>query len=121
MMPTIVLQDKHPLIVVGSPGGPRIISSVLLTILNILDYGLDVQAAVDAPRFHQQWLPEWVDIEKKPDVFSADTSEKLEKMGYQLKKHALWGAVEAIFLDPQTGVLYGGSDDRRASGGAAGY
>lgn len=121
MMPTIVMKEGRPIIVVGSPGGPRIISSVLLTILNILDYGLDVQAAVDAPRFHQQWLPEWVDIEKTPTVFSADATSILEKMGYHLRKHALWGAVEAIVLDPQTGRLYGGSDRRRSSGGAAGY
>lgn len=121
MMPTMVMKMNKPLIVVGSPGGPRIISSVLLTILNILDYGLDVQAAVDAPRFHQQWLPEWVDIEKKPYVFSADTAEKLEKMGYHFKRHALWGAVEAIFIDPRTGLLHGGSDHRKPSGGAAGY
>jgi len=121
MTPTMVMKAKKPLIVLGSPGGPRIISSVLLTILNILDYGLDVQAAVDAPRFHQQWLPEWVDIEKEPTVFSAAATEKLEQMGYRFKKHVLWGAVEAIFIDPQTGLLYGGSDYRRPSGGAAGY
>jgi gamma-glutamyltranspeptidase/glutathione hydrolase len=121
MMPTIVMQDRQPLIVVGSPGGPRIISSVFLTIVNMLDYGLDVQAAVDAPRFHQQWLPDWVDIEKKPYVFSPDTIQKLEEMGYRFKKHALWGAVEAIYVDPKTKLLYGGSDDRKASGGALGY
>jgi len=121
MMPTLVLKGQKPFIVVGSPGGPRIISSVLLTILNILDYGLDVQAAVDAPRFHQQWLPEVVDIEKTPAVFSADTQAKLVGMGYHFKRHALWGAVEAIVLDPHTHWLYGGSDYRKPSGGAAGY
>ncbi|HSW70412.1 MAG TPA: gamma-glutamyltransferase, partial [Gammaproteobacteria bacterium] len=82
MMPTVVLQNKQPLLVLGGPGGPRIITSVLLTILNSLDYGFDIQAAVDAPRFHQQWLPEWVDVEKEYAVFSPDTAEKLEKMGY---------------------------------------
>ncbi|HSW71531.1 MAG TPA: gamma-glutamyltransferase, partial [Gammaproteobacteria bacterium] len=121
MMPTIVMRNDEPLLVLGSPGGPRIISSVLLTILNVLDYGLDVQAAVDAPRFHQQWLPEWVDIEKQYHVFSPDTALKLQKMGYQLRNHALWGAVEAIYHDPNTKLLYGGSDSRRPSGGAAGY
>lgn len=121
MTPTIVLRNEEPLLVLGSPGGPRIISTVLLTILNILDYDLDVQAAVDAPRFHQQWLPEWVDIEKQYHVFSLDTTEKLEKMGYQLRNHALWGGVEAIYHDPNTKFLYGGSDSRKPSGGAAGY
>jgi gamma-glutamyltranspeptidase / glutathione hydrolase len=120
MMPTIVMQQGKPLIVLGSPGGPRIISSVLLTILNILDYGLDVQAAVDTPRFHQQWWPEWVDIEM-PYVFSPDTLAKLKAMGYTFKKHALWSAVEAIVIDPQTNTLYGGSDNRKGAGGAVGY
>ncbi|HVY53241.1 MAG TPA: gamma-glutamyltransferase [Gammaproteobacteria bacterium] len=120
MMPTIVMKDNKPLIVLGSPGGPRIISSVLLTILNMVEYGLDVQAAVDAPRFHQQWLPEWVDIEK-PFVFSKDTIEKLKAMGYELKYHEPWSAVEAIYIDPKSGMLFGGSDNRKASGGAVGY
>lgn len=120
MMPTIVMEKDKPLIIVGSPGGPRIISTVLLTIINILDYGLDVQAAVDAPRFHQQWFPEWVDVEK-PFVFSPDTQQLLMKMGYQLKKHALWGAVEAIFIDPNTHIFYGGSDSRHSEGAAVGY
>lgn len=120
MTPTIVMKNKQPLIVLGSPGGPRIISSVLLTILNILDYGLDVQAAVDAPRFHQQWLPEWVDFEK-PFVFSADTLQKLKQMGYSFHEHALWGAVEAIYIDPKTKTFYGGSDNRKEAGAAVGY
>jgi len=117
----MVMKNKQPLLILGSPGGPRIISSVLLTILNSLDYGLDIQAAVDAPRFHNQWLPDWVDIEKTPEVFSSETTEKLEKMGYHFKKHALWGAVEAIYIDPQTKIFYGGSDSRRSSGAAVGY
>lgn len=120
MTPTMVMQAQKPLLVLGSPGGPRIISSVLLTIINILDYGLDVQAAVDAPRFHQQWLPTWVDIEK-PFAFSPDTQQKLEQMGYQFKIHAVWSAVEAIYIDPKTNTLYGGSDSRKPAGGAVGY
>lgn len=120
MMPTMVMKNNQPMIVVGSPGGPRIISSVLLTILNMLDYGLDVQAAVDAPRFHHQWLPDVIDIEK-PFVFSSDTTAILVKMGYHMKRHELWGAVEAIYIDPVTKAIYGGSDSRKSAGGAVGY
>jgi len=121
MTPTIVMKDRQPLIVLGSPGGPRIITTVLQTILNILEYNLNVQAAVDAPRFHQQWLPDVVDIEQGPDVFSADVMEKLERMGYHFKQRPVWSAVEAIYIDPRTKMLYGGSDSRKAAGGAVGY
>ena len=119
MTPTILTKNGQLFMVVGSPGGPRIITSVLQTILNVLDYGMDIESAVDAPRFHQQWLPDVVYME--PFSFSADTEALLIKRGYTLQSNAPWSAVEAIYIDPITKKLYGGSDNRRPAGGAIGY
>ncbi|MGA8262580.1 MAG: gamma-glutamyltransferase, partial [Arenicellales bacterium] len=105
--------------VTGSPGGSRIITITLETLLNVIDHGMDIQAAVDAPRIHMQWLPDTVYIE--PGALSADTREKLSAMGYQFTEHAPWGADEAILVDPETGELRGANDDRRPAGMALGY
>ena len=102
----------------GSPGGSRIISSTLLSILNVVDCGMDVQAAVSAPRFHQQWEPDRVDVE--PEI-PADVIEGLRERGHTVEISPRdWSAVEAIEIDPETGVHYGGSDPRR-DGLALGY
>jgi gamma-glutamyltranspeptidase/glutathione hydrolase len=119
MSPTIIMQGDQLVMVVGSPGGPRIITSVLQTILNVLEYKMNIQAAVDAPRFHHQWLPDAIDIE--PDTFSKDVQQKLAKMGYHFSLQKPWSAVEAIYIDPVTKKIYGGSDNRRAAGKAVGY
>jgi gamma-glutamyltranspeptidase/glutathione hydrolase len=119
MTPTIVLKHNKPVLIVGSPGGSRIITSVLETIINVLDFDMDVQSAVDAPRFHHQWLPDWVEVE--PETFSPDVTKKLSSMGYSFKDHEPWGAVEAIYADPKTRDLMGGSDKRRVNGGIAAY
>ena len=119
MTPTIITKNKKVVMVVGSPGGPRIITSTLLTILNVLDYGLNIQAAVNAPRFHHQWLPDVVEIE--PHDFRIATMKKLKEMGYHFQPHDTWGAVEAIYIDPKTHLIYGGSDRRRLAGEASGY
>lgn len=116
MTPTIILRGKKPVMVVGSPGGPRIITSTLLTILNVLDYGMTIQAAVDAPRFHHQWLPDAIYME--PGTFPDYTQRELTRMGYHFIPSDQWGAVEAIYVDD--GKLYGGSDSRR-SGKALGF
>jgi gamma-glutamyltranspeptidase/glutathione hydrolase len=88
MRPTIVLEGEEPLLVFDSPGGPRI-TITLQTLINVIDYGMDVQAAVDAPRIHHQWLPDTVFIE--PFALSADTQAALAAMGYAFEPDKPWG------------------------------
>ena len=116
MTPTIVMKDGHLYMVVGSPGGPRIITAVLLTLLNVIDYGLSLQAAVDAPRFHYQVDPDRIDIE--PDALSPDVINKLQAMGYNINQQDTWAAVEAILIDPVSGKVEGANDRRRKAGAA---
>ncbi len=118
MSPTIVLKDGKLVLVTGSPGGSTIITTVLQTILNVVDFGMNVQQAVDAPRFHHQWLPDQVMVE--PGYLTPATRAALEAMGYQFKQVSSWGAAEAIRVNPETGQLEGGSDRRRSAGLAAG-
>jgi gamma-glutamyltranspeptidase/glutathione hydrolase len=117
MAPTIVLKNKKLFMVLGSPGGPRIITTNLLTILNVIDYDMNIQQAIDAPRFHHQWLPDVIYTE--PDTFSATTLQALTVMGYRFMPQTTWGAEEAILLDG--GTLYGANDKRRPAGAAIGY
>jgi gamma-glutamyltranspeptidase/glutathione hydrolase len=119
MVPTIVSKDGTLALVVGSPGGPRIITTVFEVLTNVLDFGLNVQQAVDAPRFHQQWMPEDVDFEG-PNRFSPDTLRLLEKMGYPVKVERTWCDVEAIQIDPKTGMRLAATDPR-ADGAAIAY
>ena len=118
MMPTILLRDGRLSFVTGSPGGPRIISATLLTILNWMRLGADAQAAIDAPRFHQQWLPDVVLLEPGfPDSVARD----LESRGYRIAPERIWiGEVEAIGIDPRTGERLGAPDPRR-NGAASSY
>lgn len=115
MTPTIVLKDNKPYLVLGSPGGPRIITSVLLTLINVIDFGMPLQAAVDAPRFHFQAYPDEVYME--PFAFSFFTNKGLEYLGYHLTPQGSWSAVEAIEIDPVTGEFTGANDVRREAGG----
>ena len=119
MTPTIILKDKNIFMVLGSPGGPRIITATLETLLNVINYKMNIQKAVDEPRFHHQWLPDVIDYE--PDTFSIGTINHLEEMGYHLKLQKTWGAMEAILLNPIDGILYGANDSRRPDGKAIGY
>jgi gamma-glutamyltranspeptidase/glutathione hydrolase len=127
MSPTIVLRDNQPFLVTGSPGGPRIITVTLETILNVIDYGMSVQAAVDAPRIHHQWLPDEVEVE--PFGLSPDTEALLRSWGYTLHDQGPWGAAESIFVAPGalTGVrrdepiLFGANDNRSSAGAAVGH
>jgi gamma-glutamyltranspeptidase/glutathione hydrolase len=119
MTPSIVMRDGKLFMVLGSPGGSRIITITLETLMNVVDYGMDVQAAVDAPRIHHQWLPDVIQTE--PGALSADTVERLQAMGYRFKTFDPWGAAEAILVDPRTGALYGANDDRHPAGAAIGY
>ena len=119
MTPTIVLKDNHVQLVLGSPGGPRIISAVLLAILNVIDYGLPIQDAVNAPRIHYQGQPDTVFAE--PKAFSYFATKQLEHLGYSITWQPAWAAVEAIAIDPNDHHIDGANDNRRPDGAAIGY
>ena len=119
MTPTIVLDSAGKVrFVLGSPGGGRIISTVANIFLSAADEGLNIQQAVDAPRFHHQYLPDILFLEPG---FSDATIEGLRAMGYQLKIGGHWSDGECIAVDPATGELEGGHDNRHSFGKAAGY
>lgn len=119
MTPTIVLRHGHLFMVTGSPGGSTIISIVLESILNVVDFHMNMKQAVDAPRVHQQWLPDVVYVE--PGYLTASSRVALRKMGYHFRIVPSMGADEAILRSPRTGMLEGANDARRRAGLAAGY
>ncbi|RZL61151.1 MAG: gamma-glutamyltransferase [Variovorax sp.] len=127
MSPTIVSKDGKPVMVVGTPGGSRIITAVLHTILNVVDYGMNVQEAVDAPRFHQQWLPDVTNMETF--AISPDTRKILVDMGHNLGVPQPANHLAAIVVGaPALGGkpvgnnrFYGANDPRRNTGLALGY
>jgi gamma-glutamyltranspeptidase / glutathione hydrolase len=119
MTPTIVLKDGKVAFVTGSPGGGTIINTVLQVITNVVDYGMNIQEAVDSPRFHHQWLPDQIYWE--PYEFSRDTTDALKAMGYVFaEKSEFLGDAESVAVDPKTGERLGASDPRRG-GMAAGW
>ncbi|PAF45146.1 gamma-glutamyltransferase [Helicobacter sp. 11S02596-1] len=111
MSPTIVLKDGKLFMVVGSPGGARIITTVLQVISNVIDHQMDISEAVEAPRFHMQWLPDEIRIEKYG--MTADVKDNLKKMGYQIVTKPVMGDVNAILIDPKTQIMYGSGDPRK--------
>lgn len=139
MSPTIVTKDGHVYLVVGSPGGSRIITITLETVMNIIDFGMGPQEAVNAPRIHHQWLPDKVYYETRG--LSPDTLAILQKMGYNMVEQTPWGATELIMVGLpksatdvnssgndsavsgkiRSGYLYGANDARRPAGAAIGY
>jgi len=119
MSPTIVLHGGKLFMVTGSPGGSRIITITLETILNAVDFGMTAMQAVDAPRIHMQWLPD--EIQYEPGALAPTVILALEKEGYRMKQIPTWGSAQAIIVDPTTGVLEGGSDRRHPAGAALGY
>jgi gamma-glutamyltranspeptidase/glutathione hydrolase len=118
MTPTILAKDGQPFLVLGSPGGRTIINSVLLTILNVVDFGMNVQEAVDAPRFHHQWLPDRIAHERF--AFSPDTARLLTQRGHALHAHGAQGVVNAILCDARAKLLEGAADRRSPDGAAVG-
>lgn len=118
MTPTIVIKDRQPFLIVGSPGGSRIITTVLQVIVNVIDHGMDVQEAVDAPRFHHQWYPDEIRIERQG--FPVDVREALQKLGHTIAEQGDMGDVHAILVDPKTKTRYGASDPRM-DGRTVGY
>jgi gamma-glutamyltranspeptidase/glutathione hydrolase len=118
MTPTIVLKDGKLFLVLGSPGGPRIITTLANILMGVIDYGMDIQEAVNAPRFHHQWLPDEIVVE---DGFSPDTLQFLGKMGHKIHtKDGYWSDGECIAIDQKTGERLGASDGRN-NGKAVGY
>jgi gamma-glutamyltranspeptidase / glutathione hydrolase len=130
MTPTIVVKDGKPFLVTGSPGGPTIINTVLLVITNVIDHGLTVTQAVDAPRFHHQWQPDVIGYE--PFFTSPDSIALLRNEGYTFTLRTLypnappdtahtWGDAETILVDPHTGLRRGANDLRSPDSAAVGW
>jgi gamma-glutamyltranspeptidase/glutathione hydrolase len=127
MTPTIVLRDGKTWMILGTPGGSRIITAVLHTMLNVIDFGMDIQEAVDAPRIHQQWLPETTFVEAR--ALSPDTVAILTAMGHKLTVPQPENHVAAILIGAPArdaapvarNRFYGALDPRRNTGLALGY
>src|SRR5882762_372143 len=117
MTPTILLRDGKLSFVTGSPGGPAIISATLLSVINWMRLGMEAQAAINAPRFHHQWLPDEIFIEED---FPEGTQKALEARGFALKRRGHIGLVNAIGIDAKTGERLGAADPRD-KGAAVGY
>jgi gamma-glutamyltranspeptidase/glutathione hydrolase len=118
MTPTIVLKDGKVRMVLGSPGGGRITSTVANILLSVADEGLNVQAAVDAPRFHHQYLPDVLELEPG---FNEATVQGLRGLGYKVHVDETWSDGECIVVDAKTGELEGGQDHRQHFGAVRGY
>jgi gamma-glutamyltranspeptidase/glutathione hydrolase len=116
MTPAILARDGKLFLIVGSLGGRTIINTVLLTILNVVDFGMNVQTAIDAPRFHHQWLPDRIQYERFG--LSPDTLALLKAKGHELWEVDSQGETQAVLYNAQEDVLEGGAD-RRAPDGAA--
>ncbi|PRD44493.1 gamma-glutamyltransferase [Phyllobacterium phragmitis] len=136
MSPTIIAKDDKPFMVIGSPGGARIITITLEAIINVIDHGMDIQEAIDAPRIHHQWLPDKVYME--PYALSPDTRRLLAGMGHDIdvdERWTIWGKAAGILVggksladmeqanseEAGSGRYYGAIDSRAASGAARGY
>ncbi|EOT1171345.1 gamma-glutamyltransferase [Cronobacter dublinensis] len=117
MSPTIVVKDGKTWLVTGSPGGSRIITTVLQMVVNTIDYGMNVAEATNAPRFHHQWLPDQLWVEKG---FSPDTLKLLREKGQNVAVKEAMGSTQSIMIGPD-GALYGASDPRSVDDLTAGY
>jgi len=124
MTPTIVVHDGKAVLVLGSPGSSKIITTVANILMGVIDYGMNLQEAVNAPRFHQQWIPDVVNVEK---WLSPDTLSMLRKMGYKVEiglnagTVPYWSDGECIAIDERTGLRLGATDGRNSNGKAVGY
>jgi len=125
MTPTIVVHDGKTVLVLGSPGSSKIITTVANVLMGVVDYGMNIQEAVNAPRFHNQWLPDVLNVEK---WFSPDTVNDLRRMGYNVQTglhagdtYGYWSDAECIAVDEKTGDREGATDGRNTNGKAVGY
>ncbi|HXY35388.1 MAG TPA: gamma-glutamyltransferase, partial [Planctomycetaceae bacterium] len=121
MCPTVVLKEGKPYLITGSPGGRTIINTLLGMVVNVLDFDMGPRAAVDAPRFHHQWFPDRVTVERQFAREHPDLVKQLEAMGHTVRvskdEH---GDAHSIWVDAKTGTLTGVAD-KREDGSAAGY
>jgi gamma-glutamyltranspeptidase/glutathione hydrolase len=117
MTPTIVLKDGKLFLVLGAEGGPTIITTVANILMGVVDFGLDIQEAVNAPRYHHQWLPDELRLE---DRISPDTARLLQSKGHKLRVEHFWADAECIEIDPKTSERLGASDGRN-NGKAVGF
>ena len=115
MTPTIVLKNNKPYLVVGTPGGTTIPTSVFQTIVNVIDFGMNANDAVNKPKFHHQWLPDEVFVERD---FDAATKKQLEKMGYKITNRGNIGRTELIMIKNKKIIAVG---DKRGEDAAEGY
>ncbi|MCE9853603.1 gamma-glutamyltransferase [Shewanella chilikensis] len=116
MSPTMIMKDGQPFLVTGSPGGARIITTVLQIIMNVIDHDLNIAEASFAPRMHHQWLPDEIRVERS---LNGDTIALLEAMGHQVKVKSSMGSTQSIMVTEEG--KFGASDPRRAGSEAAGY
>ena len=117
MTPTIVLANGKLYLVLGAEGGPTIITNVVNMLMSVVDFGVDIQEAVNAPRFHHQWMPDELHLE---DRISPDTTRLLQSKGHKIEIERVWGDSECIAINPKTGERLGASDGRH-NGKAVGY
>jgi gamma-glutamyltranspeptidase / glutathione hydrolase len=125
MTPTIVVHNGKTVMVLGSPGSSKIITTVANVLMGVVDYGMNLQEAVNAPRFHNQWIPDVVNVEK---TVSPDTLNLLRNMGYKIQiglgagdTHGYWSDAECAAIDEKTGQRLGATDVRNSNGKAMGY
>ena len=118
MTPSIVARDGELVAVVGSPGGRTIINTVTQIVLNMIDFDMGIQEAVDAARIHHQWLPDRIRLER--EGVSSSTAEALEALGHTVQMGGQQGSANSIGVDPVTGERIGAPDPRSADSGARG-
>jgi gamma-glutamyltranspeptidase/glutathione hydrolase len=119
MSPTIVARDGRPWLVIGSPGGRTIINTVMQVVLNVIDHGMSVAEAVEAPRIHHQWLPDRTSFERLG--FSPDTVRLYEMLGHATYRRSGQGSAHGILIDPETALRFGAADSRAYDGRAVGH
>ena len=119
MTPTLVIRDGTAVMVIGSPGGPTIINTVLQCIINVIDHGMNVGEAVEAPRIHHQWLPDVTSFERWG--ISPDTKRLYEMMGHDIRYRGSQGSANGIFIDYERKLRYGAADSRSFDGAAVGH
>jgi gamma-glutamyltranspeptidase/glutathione hydrolase len=119
MTPTLVLRDGKLFMLTGSPGDGTIISTTMESIVNVVDFGMNLQQSINAPRMHQQWFPQTIFVE--PGLMTPQTRQTLEAMGHTFTVRDAIGADEAIMINPRNGQVEGANDRRRPAGLAAGH
>jgi len=119
MSPTIVAVDGRPLMAIGSPGGRTIINTTLQVLLNVVDHGMNIAEAIEAPRMHHQWLPDTVNFEGRG--FSPDTLRLFEERGHTVNIRGNQGSAMGVYHDRDSGLFLGGADSRGGDSAAIGH